>query len=388
MHKWSPISQVETQMLKGLSILLIVLHNFFHFPSLNLSIKENQADFDPNRWENLLSVCNLTNFPRIFFSYFGHFGVGLFIFLSAYGLAISYKPTSFRLNYKHRFVKLYPFFLFTAVLWMGLKIIEVCFFGGSTPYWSRVAFKLLLVANIIPHEATTIVGPWWFMSFIIQLYLVFPLLMRLNNPNLATLTMVGIALQNVLDPLLVPRGVELYYTFLGHLPEICLGLYLARTEKFSYLFPCLVALIFAYTGNINKYAWTMQGASITLLLLISGRYITSKCRQPWLFLGAYSPGIFLINTITRKPFALLAGSHPGLAYGFALTHLISTCMAAVLLHVAYTKVCHMGFLWQLKAVFSRRKSQPEPTVELPYNGGAVVFQTYKALSSPPRQEPR
>jgi hypothetical protein len=84
--------------LKGIAILAIVLHNYFHM--LWGAVGENEFDFEPGRLRSFISaVGEPDRLIQAFFSYFGHYGVLLFIFLSAYGLAIAHwQPPNYELG--------------------------------------------------------------------------------------------------------------------------------------------------------------------------------------------------------------------------------------------------------------------------------------------------
>ena len=69
--------------LKGITISAIALHNDFH---LLPPIKENEFYFDLQRFFVFLSgLREIAHALQAVVSYLGHFGVQVFIFLSAYG---------------------------------------------------------------------------------------------------------------------------------------------------------------------------------------------------------------------------------------------------------------------------------------------------------------
>ena len=76
------ISKDDTSLIKGLAIFCIVLHNFFHW--MPPSPGENEFVFDERIHNNFFSI--LTSTPteiiNVLFSYFGHYGVQIFIFIS------------------------------------------------------------------------------------------------------------------------------------------------------------------------------------------------------------------------------------------------------------------------------------------------------------------
>ncbi|MBQ4205355.1 MAG: acyltransferase family protein, partial [Bacteroidales bacterium] len=79
----------DTSIIKGFGILCIVLHNYFHW--IAPSPGENEFDFSPDRVTKLFTLLSekTGEFVNLLFSYFGHYGVELFVFISGFGLAIS-----------------------------------------------------------------------------------------------------------------------------------------------------------------------------------------------------------------------------------------------------------------------------------------------------------
>src|SRR5260221_10559693 len=84
----SDLNKRDTTVLKGLAITAIVLHNFFHLVS---PVHPNEFAFDAARFRLFLDIVKHPSLMlQAFFSFFGHYGVQIFIFLSAYGLAKSH----------------------------------------------------------------------------------------------------------------------------------------------------------------------------------------------------------------------------------------------------------------------------------------------------------
>ena len=81
----------ESQALRGFAILGIVLHNYCHF--LNFAVKENEYIFYGDRprqfWDMLMSMDSQL-FVHVF-SFLGHYGVPVFLFVSGFGLVMKYE---------------------------------------------------------------------------------------------------------------------------------------------------------------------------------------------------------------------------------------------------------------------------------------------------------
>jgi len=319
MH-WQCLDKVDTNLYKGIAILLIVIHNFMHlFPKP----KQNEFEFNLNRTLDFIWL--LANEPenllRGSFSFFGHFGVQIFIFLSAYGLAKKYSASELKwLPFiQDRILKIYPMFLLAIVTWL---LITGWFIGGhgffgpiKILYWNveNLLYKLLLISNFIPGNALKVVGPWWFIPFIFQFYFAFPILHRLYNKFgekiLLVIAIMSIALTILLQGKI--GNLNIYFTILGHLPEFCLGMYLAQKQSDGIKIPTILifaTLLIFLAGNINKSFWYVNHISFLVLalsvfsLLIPKIHARAHLRKFLMFFGYLSMPLFLVNGFLREPF--------------------------------------------------------------------------------------
>ncbi len=86
------LTRDDCQVMKGLAIICIVLHNYCHL--LPSAAKENEFHFSEEN--NLYFYTHIisSDFIIQFFSYWGHLGVPIFIFLTGYGLTKKYDNTN------------------------------------------------------------------------------------------------------------------------------------------------------------------------------------------------------------------------------------------------------------------------------------------------------
>lgn len=310
----------DTNFLKGVAILLIVFHNFFR--AVNPITGENEFWFSAQYYRDFISaiISNPINIVNAFFNFLGHYGVQAFIVISAYGLTLSWlknKPNywQFLLN---RFLKLYPVFFIVALLY----IVVVIFTSGNLPSNSKLVdlgYQLSLFANIIPNKALVITGPWWFFSFIFQFYIVFPFIIlianKYGNKSLLVIAVIGILLTVLLyKPM---RGADLnpFFLFIGHLPEFCLGIFLAIKKEYRipiWLFMLFVFMLIA--GNVIKYAWPFANISAAIILIVFIQWLIRKKQSfvtasGWLVgLGSISMYLFACHGFLRSNFINLANS--------------------------------------------------------------------------------
>jgi peptidoglycan/LPS O-acetylase OafA/YrhL len=311
----APLDLRDTDALKGVGILAIVLHNFYH--SLPHAVMENEFAFVPRHFQRFLgTVVDPRQTFQTLFSYLGHFGVQLFIFLSAYGLALKYWRTpSWGGFVWSRIRKLYPMFFLAVGLWLLLRIIE---YGTEFPafLWTQadeLVLTTLAVINLVPGYGLPPVGPWWFLPFIVQFYVLWPALAaltrRTGSTGLVILAVVCVGVTALLSPLLVHKwAIDLVETPVGHMPELCLGIAAARYGVRVGLLSALVALVLFIMGNMYAQVWPLTFVS-ALVILLYGYQLTGQFFRGTRFIGliaAVSMPLFFVNGFLRSPFRLLA----------------------------------------------------------------------------------
>ena len=313
---WRGLSKNDTKALKAVSILMIVLHNFFHvLPGWEI---ENEFWFSRSNYKFIrhsIPGANFFDALGLLFSYFGHYGVNAFVFLSSYGLYQSYRNK--KLQYwqfvKNRVSKLYPAFFLGVLFYLAYNIIATKSFNHPDLYLGSL-LRLTLLSNLIPGESLRVVGPWWFYSMIVQFYLVFPLLRRLFDRYgavaLLLLSILSYVLQLLFNNTLIHQGLFINTTVIGHLPVFALGLILAKKNNILvrwWLF--LVVLLLFYFGNNSEVGWLFTRVWFVVLMLyvylFIKQFIPSKTNLPArliLFIGSMSMYIFVVNGFLRQPF--------------------------------------------------------------------------------------
>ncbi len=311
------LTKDESNLVKGLAILLIIFHNYFHI--IPPSPGENQFAFDELHFKRLkqLIIADPISIIRYSFSYFGHYGVQLFIFISGYGLYISIKNKEiyYFKFIKERIQKLYPTLLLIVVfLLVAIPIWE----GEINPATIKsLLLKLTLLFNFIPGEALAVTGPFWFFSLIVQLYLLFPLLLKLKRKYGAEfLLLVGgisLLLTIILNDFFHSLDVSFYVLFIGQLPVFCLGIYFASKPNI-HLPNILIAtsVLLFFLGNVYELAWYFSDVTFTIFMLAFFLVlfpVLTKVKQLNSFLlytGITSLYIFAVHGIARFPFEYMS----------------------------------------------------------------------------------
>ena len=318
-------SKQQTTILKGLGILLIVLHNFYH--NLTPVMGENEFSFSEDIFWNYYLVLQSSpeHMLRLLFSYFGHYGVQVFIFFSGYGLTRKYdhQPIIMSQFLIGRIKKLYLPFLFCIALYMVLGLVKAEFLTDEKVfYWDSLLWKVLLISNFIPGQALMPVGPWWFIVFIFQVYVLFPWLLKsyqkLGAKFLVFVSLLGILLEFQFNTHLITQQLNINYTIFGHLPVLCLGMFFAKQERIDSLALSVgisLSLCVLLLANFEKAAWVLSNAALVIIFLsistklfklLSSWHLIESCL---LFYGKLSFHLFLVSGFLRSPFHNIAESY-------------------------------------------------------------------------------
>lgn len=316
--KFIPLDKNSSIFFKGVAIFMIVIHNFMHlFPEP----REMEFQFYDDRFQIFLtSLTEPLEIIRVLFSYLGHYGVQIFIFISAYGLTKRYESSVIRYFdfIINRVKTIYPSFIIAILLFAIVKANwELGLLGPfKYIYWNLDLFlnKILLTSNFIPEQEFSLVGPWWFLSFIFQFYLVFPLLLFIHS-KFGCRSLLYISVMTILINVLLNGHigkVNLYFTVIGHLPEFCLGIYLAKRDKLGFEFPnlLLVSSLVVFTlGNVYESFWHVSHLTALVILLFGYQLLYIKISKLnftyrfFMYLGVISMPLFLVNGFLRKPYS-------------------------------------------------------------------------------------
>lgn len=318
------LTKIQVNYIKGFAIILIILHNFFH---LTLPvIGENEFNFNKKYFDNYLNYAfnDIISFIKLSFSYFGHYGVQLFIFCSGYGLSKSYinNPISFKEFIKKRSLKIYPVFIIVTI---AALIFNHFFKNYQFGFRSlgTIILRLSPVVNWIPKKALGVSGPFWFYSMILQLYLLFYPILYLKKTRKVYFYIVVFSLfitTIFTNNFFSSNDISLYYNFVGNITVFSIGIVVAFSKKsistisiinkFAIYF---LAIIIFITGQFNNVLWHFTQVSfliisIPVILMItkkSNNFISNKIIG---IVGFYSMYLFAVSGFLRQPWVLFYNS--------------------------------------------------------------------------------
>ena len=305
------LSRNECSAMRGVAILAIMLHNYCHW--LRGIVRENeytwqQAKFD-QLWHLILNPDELL--PMHLISFFGHYGVPVFLFLSGYGLVKKYEQGNmpqiglWRFT-RYNYLKLFRIFIVGFVAFTMLD----AFTPGMHRYeWTHVVAMLGMFANLMEDPSHVVwPGPYWYFSITLQLYIFYHLVFYRWRHWGVVIGMIALCwlwqLSCQDDAVMLER---LRYNLVGGLLPFGMGLLAARMpiktcsrwENFAALLVA-VTLIVALSASFQTWLWAPLFIVVGTIALV--KVLPQQLLSYSVWLGGISAAIFVIHPLVRKIF--------------------------------------------------------------------------------------
>ena len=296
----------ECMVLRGIAITSIFLHNYCHL--LPNAAHENEFYFSEEHnsifWNNILSSDILVQL----FSYLGHLGVPVFVFLTGYGLSIKYGGNT-NVGIGHFIWIHYRKFLFPMLYGMTLfLIIYGLVHSALWDGWLQAFFgQMTLTNNLVLHPDGFIKpGPYWYFGMTMQLYIIYRFLIyKHSSYYLFVIVLLSIVVLSSLES----RHYSLIwfkYNSVGWLLPFAIGSLLAKidvnlnVEEWKWLLLLFISLVSVFLFGFNYHLWLMIPAMTLIFYLSLCKLIKGFLYITFRFVGSISMFIFLIHPIVRE----------------------------------------------------------------------------------------
>ena len=340
------LTRTECNILRGIAIIGIFLHNYCHW--LNPIVKENEYQYFQHNVDWLHQVMGNPDMllPMHLLSFFGHYGVPVFLFLSAYGLERKYEPkpqnpdnTCGIISFiRKHFMKLFKM----MIIGFAAFIMVDAMTPGSWHYdVLKIVAQLGLFNNLLSDPDKQIwPGPYWFFGLMLQLYIVYRLF--IYHRHIAwTIGLMAVCMG--IQFCFGAESAELNwyrYNFMGGMLPFGLGIILARygglfaNAKYLYHWcNLLIMTILSFLLSYDEYTWSLVPAVICIGSVSLAKIVTHYVCLSWLassldWTGLISAALFVCHPITRKIFIPI--SRQGDIYTGLLLYIVaSLCLAWV-----------------------------------------------------------
>jgi peptidoglycan/LPS O-acetylase OafA/YrhL len=384
-------SSAENLSLRAIAMLGIMLHNFCHWlPGI---VDENEFEFHAGNFENLQTAIFNPDSSILLhlFSYFGHYGVSVFVFLSGYGIVLKYEQHDKNCNcsviqyIKYYYLKLLKLLVPGYVIMLLWRLSDYFKYNDPMINPDHIVAQILMYINFYPNPGDIIYpGPYWFLGMLLQLYLIYRIAIYKRHWCLPVVLMVlctGIQFFFLPDSSLL---IWMKYNFIGSMLPFGLGVLYARHKlqkphdisddgqsrndgsesgeyrqphencspihriregRFSHInrlyqnFPksvlwieLLLSLALVYITGMNMYSWILTPVFAITAGLCFVRILPDCIVNKLKYIGTISAGLFIIHPVVRSGFVYRA-QQGDIIYGLSMYLFVSFAGAIVLYFV-------------------------------------------------------
>ena len=312
------LSRSECSAMRGIAIMAIMLHNYCHF--IGRIVKENEYLYLERNNERLWHVLSNPDelLPVHLLSYFGHYGVPVFLFLSGFGLVLKYEGKCSDDASAPRFLR-YHYLKLLRMLIVGFTLflmVDAVTPGRFAFHWDNVLAQLLMYINVLP-EPDKIIWPgiYWFFGLMIELYIVYRLLLwRRSSWIVAGLVVVCWLLQAYC----YPEGEtlnRLRYNFIGGMLPFGAGILFARyasqwgfwpSSRWLWFLIAVVSVGLTLLMSFSFQSWLWIPLVIIIGTMAWVKLMPACVQKVFVWLGAISAAMFVAHPIARKLFITVA----------------------------------------------------------------------------------
>jgi hypothetical protein len=275
-------------------------------------------------WQVLSNPTELL--PVHLLSYFGHYGVPVFLFLSGFGLVRKYESEPTETN-PISFLR-YHYLKLLRMLIVGFSIFLVV--DAVTPgrfafHWDNVIAQLLMFINVLPEPGKIIwPGIYWFFGLMMELYIVYRLLLyRRSNLYVIALIVICWLLQTFCDPDGETMN-RLRYNFIGGMLPFGLGLMVGRVRLGAHssaitrilecaygrtgvwIITALLSTIIIFVMSFNFHSWLWIPVFIIIGTIALVKVMPEAVLKLFIWFGGISAAMFVAHPIARKLFITVA----------------------------------------------------------------------------------
>lgn len=351
------LSKEECSAMRGIAILAIVLHNFCHWINSPI-VKENEFRFRIDRVDGLIAAMgNIDMYlPVQLISFFGHYGVPMFLFLSGWGLVMKYENST--LNTPHSTLHTLSFLRYNYLKLLRIMIIGFAAYiavdrmtpGAHNYTFSVIVEHLLMVVNFVPDPDHTIhPGPFWFFGIMMQLYVAYIVVFHRFRHWSVVVAAIVVAFAIQLPK--APDSLDLEWTrynLFGSLLPFGAGLLLARAnlskvmkhvdEPVFWPLALLASLAFVFAMSFFYVSWYLVPIFVCIAAIAFVKLLPAGMQRYAVWLGGISSALFVTHPIARKLF--IGISRRGDIYSGILQYVIVAVMIAWIVKMLTDKIPH------------------------------------------------
>lgn len=281
----------ETKQVRGFAILCIMFYNFVRHI---LETDGNEMSWSTDNIANLFSGLQSLSAPWFVFSYWGWYGVPLFLFLSGYGLTLKYQHSDIGSkqfivgHLKKLFLLMFPAYVLFLVLYMAVYKHGYHF----DLFLKQCTFTVNFLSKTIKP------GVYLFFGLMAQFYLVFLGVRKLKDSLLPYLLLLFVLFDYCVLYLFDAEAMTFVrHNSIGWMPSFLLGIMFARKgnveipKGFVFVLPLLFVV-----ASLTKFLHPVSSLLAIMTVLSLVKFVNSRTLK---YVGIISSSLFAIHPVVR-----------------------------------------------------------------------------------------
>lgn len=300
------LTSLECSALRTVAIISIILHNFAH--KIPFAAVENEFSYHLEHDIYFTNNIFTSNFFINLFSYWGHLGVSIFVFLSGYGLSLKYSEKN-NIKKKNFIISHYKKLFYPILLGTITYIIIMYIFHKDISFSiPRFILQCTMLLNLAyPYELYFTPGPYWYFGMTMQIYLIYIFIIHrqpiiyIVSFTIISLTLMGLLhdYQNII--------VWTKCNVIGWTAPLCLGIIASKNlSKYDirYNFPLLftifiLSLILLIICGKNYFLWLLAPVFVITIAISFVKMVPSIIWEKTKTIGDASLYLLIIHPIVR-----------------------------------------------------------------------------------------
>lgn len=327
----------ECKGLRGLAIILIVLHNYLH--RIPGAISDNEFHWAFTRHQSYMDSLLSCHAVESIICYWGYLGVVAFVFLSGYGLSSKYGQ-QVSINYRafvvRHYKKLVVPLILGSIAYQLMFIIETGKTLGSVAHTITQCTALLNI--LYPHGLYVFPGPYWYVGMALQLYFIYILFVYNRPPIVICILTFGcwLLMAFTTDDMLLNWYK---HNAIGWMFPFTFGVLMAKKD-FSFNFSKQMYLLIFVLLSIaitlmdgNYHTWLLIPIIAVIWNICQVKMLPDSVLRIFCLLGEYSMLLYFIHPVIRTLVSpiIMFWSLSGL-----LLYIVLTVVASYALHKLLT----------------------------------------------------
>lgn len=351
------ITRTESIAMRAIAILLIAMHNFCH--STNMFVLENEGTFYVDRPEEFFR--RLSNGSETllgdFFSFYGWYGVPVFMFLSGYGIVKKYEQQNMvKIHQEKYFLQSNFMKMFKLLLPATLLLILIHVSSGhlNIKYVGMLLFQQTFLNDFVYIWIPPYPGVYWYFGLTLQLYALYWITQHnCSNKSGNICLVICVVLSFLIQVMALPADwnneSQVYLRYVRHncvgwVAPFALGIYMARNNfkkycsVFSIILIVLLAIVVMITCIFNGILWQLTPLAAILIIYVVGKLLVNVpvISTALIWIGGYASYIFVVHPLVRTYLLDYAMDDPAPYVTFGV-YMMLVVLFAVIYKVVSTK---------------------------------------------------